>query len=74
MVLIFDKWLDIPRRVRTAGCWAVPTTGIDSRLIYAFRRTGLIVTEQNLEHLTSRDLREWQAALEEYDRLQRKSH
>jgi hypothetical protein len=75
----FDPDSDAPRpadhdRVQGAMVEAMVAAGIDPRLIFAFRRTGLIVTEESLERLSSRDLREWQAAVEEYDRRMRTSH
>jgi len=39
--------------------------GIDPRLIYASRKTGLLVTEENLDKLPEEALEEWNAALEE---------
>ncbi len=40
--------------------------GVDSAFIYAYRRTGLIVTTEN-EHLLAEEDREaWMAALAEY--------
>jgi hypothetical protein len=77
--LFFDPDSDTPRpvdhdKLRDATVQAMVAAGIDPRLIYAFTRTGLLVTEENLERLDARARREWQAALEEYDRLQRTSH
>ena len=37
------------------------------RLIYASRKTGLLVTEENLDKLPKGALEEWNAALDEYD-------
>ncbi len=37
--------------------------GIDPRLIYASRKTGLLVTEENLDKLPVEALEEWSAAL-----------
>jgi len=77
--LFFDPDCDTPRplhhdKVQGEMVEAMVAAGIDPRLIYAFRRTGLLVSEENLDRLSSRDLREWRAAIEEYDRLQGKSH
>jgi len=41
---------------------------IDPRLIYASRKTGLLVTEENLDKVPEGALEEWNAALDEYDR------
>ena len=48
---------------------AMAAAGIDPRLIYASRKTGLLVTEENLDKLPEEALEEWNAALEEYDEL-----
>ena len=43
--------------------------GIDPRVIYAIKKTGRIVTKQNMRLLSESDLAEWDAALSEYDSL-----
>ncbi len=48
---------------------AMAAAGIDPRLIYASRKTGLLVTEENLDKLPEEALEEWNAALDEYDEL-----
>ena len=40
--------------------------GIDPAFIYAFRRTGRIVTESNKHGLTEKELRQWNDAIDEY--------
>ena len=40
--------------------------GIRPELVYAYEKTGRIVTEENQRFLTDAELAEWQAALEEY--------
>ena len=40
---------------------------IDPAKIYAFEKTGRIVTEENQDILTEADLMEWEAAIEEYE-------
>jgi len=42
--------------------------GIRPELVYAYEKTGRIVTEENQRFLTDAELAEWQAALEEYRR------
>jgi len=39
---------------------------IDPAIIYAFTETGLLVTEENKDLLSDKDLEEWQQAIEEY--------
>ena len=46
---------------------AMAAAGIDPRLIYASRKTGLLVTEGNLDELADRALEDWNAALDESD-------
>jgi hypothetical protein len=41
--------------------------GLDPAFIYAFEKTGLLVTEQNQDLIPDEDLAEWDAAIEEYE-------
>ena len=41
-------------------------TGAHPAAIYAFEKTGLLVTEGNRDKFTDADLAEWDAAVEEY--------
>src|SRR6266478_3365565 len=45
---------------------AMKKAGIDPAIIYAFEKTGRLVTEDNQHLLSDVDLDEWQAAIEEY--------
>jgi len=40
--------------------------GINPAFIYAFKRTGRIVTESNRDRLTEKELRQWNDAIDEY--------
>lgn len=40
--------------------------GIEPARIYAFEKTGRIVTEDNQSQLTAQDIAEWNAAIDEY--------
>jgi len=40
--------------------------GINPAFIYAFKRTGRIVTESNMHRLTEKELRQWNDAIDEY--------
>ena len=40
--------------------------GINPAFIYAFKRTGRIVTESNRHRLTEKELRQWNDAIDEY--------
>lgn len=42
--------------------------GMDPAIIYAFEKTGLLVTEQNQHLISEEDLAEWGAAIDEYER------
>lgn len=46
---------------------AMAKPSIDPAIIYAYRHTGLIVTEENYHLLSEEDRREWNAALAEYE-------
>jgi hypothetical protein len=46
------------------------SAGDDPAVIYAFEKTGLLVTEFNYDALSEADLAAWQAAIEEYERQQ----
>jgi len=45
---------------------------LDPAIIYAFEKTGRLVTEDNQHLLPHTKLDEWQAAIEEYDGKQRR--
>ncbi len=47
---------------------AMSTAGIDPALVYAYKRTGRIVTEKNKRLLSERELDEWNDAIDEYHR------
>ncbi len=49
---------------------AMKKAGIHPPLIYAFEKTGLLVTEENQHLLPEKDLAEWEAAINEYETLQ----
>ena len=46
--------------------------GMDPAFIYAFEKTGLLVSEQNQHLISDEDLAEWDAAIEEYEAKQKK--
>lgn len=41
---------------------------VNPALIYAFSKTGLVVTEENLDRLSPAEIREWKQALRDYQR------
>ncbi|MBK8261261.1 MAG: hypothetical protein IPK80_07945 [Nannocystis sp.] len=51
-----DKMLEVLHRA-----------GIDPALIYAFKKTGRLITADNAKHLPSEAIDEWNAAIAEYN-------
>ena len=45
---------------------AMQTAGMSPELIYAFEKTGLLVTEMNQHLIPEKDLEEWDEAIQEY--------
>ncbi len=45
---------------------AMVEVGIDPAMIYAFKKTGRIVTTHNQQFLTKEELAEWRDAVDEY--------
>ena len=76
--IFFDPDSDTPIPVdedliKTDIVKAMASAGIDPALIYAFHRTGFIISEENVHLMSPEDLAEWQAALDEYkDRIKGK--
>lgn len=52
---------------------AMEKAGTPPQIIYAYRKTGLIVTESNRHLLGKADLAEWNAAIDEYYAKEEKS-
>jgi hypothetical protein len=46
---------------------AMKAAGLDPAYIYAFEKTGLLVTEQNRHLIPEKDLDDWEAAVREYE-------
>ena len=42
---------------------------IPEKLVYAYLRTGLLVTEENYDYIAPEERRAWQRAINEYERL-----
>ena len=53
-------------KVRTATVEAMRAAGVRPALIYAYERTGLIVTRENRKLMSAADLDEWEDAIAEY--------
>jgi hypothetical protein len=54
-------------RVRASAVEAMRTAGIRPALVYAYERTGLIVTRDNRALLSAADLDEWEDAIAEFN-------
>jgi hypothetical protein len=51
---------------------ALKAAGLDPAIIYAYEKTGRLVTDDNQHLLSEADLAEWEAAIEEYQAKRRK--
>jgi hypothetical protein len=49
-----------------AMCQIILLAGIDPAFAYAFRKTGRLLTEENVGSLTPAELAEWNEAIDEY--------
>jgi hypothetical protein len=54
-------------KVRAATVEAMRAAGVRPALVYAYERTGLIVTRENRGLLSAADLDEWEDAIAEYE-------
>jgi len=54
-------------KVRAATIEAMRAAGIRPALIYAYERTGLIVTRENRTLMSAADLDEWEDAIAEFE-------
>jgi hypothetical protein len=73
--LFFDPNSDEPRfqsetQLKDKMCAVMIKARIDPALIYAFLKTGRILTAENKHCLTRAELKEWHDATEEFHKLQ----
>jgi hypothetical protein len=61
-----------PEQVEHLTVQAMKQAGIAPAIIYAYEKTGRLVTEANQDLLSEADLAEWGAAIEEYEKKRRK--
>jgi hypothetical protein len=61
-----------PEHIEHITVEAMKEAGFDPAIIYAYEKTGRLVTEDNQNLLSDAELDEWQAAIEEYEAKQRK--
>ncbi len=61
-------FFDMPpfEHVEHAMVEGMKQAGIDPAIVYAFEKTGLLVTEANQHLISDVDMAEWRAAIEEY--------
>jgi hypothetical protein len=72
--IFFDPTADGPRthtedqqvQFEEAMCAAMVRAKIDPAFIHVFRKTGRILTRENIPHLTPAELAEWNGAIQEY--------
>jgi hypothetical protein len=72
--IFFDPDADEPRRMdadtgRDATIKAMADAGISPELIYAYRKTGLLVSDENYGKLSPEDREDWHAVIDEYRQL-----
>ena len=70
--IFFDPDADTPtpmsvKQVSDEIVQAMVSAGVDPSIIFAFHRTGLLVSEDNVNLLSPEELEEWQAAIDEYN-------
>jgi hypothetical protein len=61
-----------PEQIEHRTVQAMKEAGINPAIIYAYEKTGRLVTEDNQHLLSDADLAEWTAAIEEYEAKQQK--
>jgi hypothetical protein len=69
--LFFDPDAEVPRRISLVKFDAEVTQGMEKaglppQFIYAYRKTGRVVTELNMKNLSKLEIEEWNAAVDEY--------
>ncbi len=72
--LFFDPDADMPKemneeKIDKMTIEAMVKAGIDPSYIYAFKKTGLLVTTENWDKLLPEDQAEWMAAISEAENL-----
>jgi hypothetical protein len=72
--VIYDEDCDEPtplseEKIHEVMINALIAAGARSEIVYACRKTGLLVTEANRHLLTRAEWKEWKGAIEEYRRL-----
>ncbi len=73
--ILFDPTKDTPTPIEPDALdrmmvQSMLEAGIRGELIHAYQKTGMIVTEDNRHLFSKSDLAEYEAAIDDYDRLQ----
>jgi hypothetical protein len=69
--LFFDPNANTPQPIKPQEIYkstlgVMSTSGMRPEIIYAFEKTGRIVTRENMKFLTKAELAEWDSAIAEY--------
>jgi len=72
--VFFDPYADTPQPLSAASAIEVHgkiaagmrAAGICEEIVYAYEKTGLLVTTENERHMSDADIEEWNAAIDEY--------
>jgi hypothetical protein len=72
--VFFDPNADVPKPISLEDVEsdiiaAMAKADLPPEIIYAYKKTGLLVSEMNRNRLSDEDLEEWNAAIDEYLRL-----
>ncbi|HUN85970.1 MAG TPA: hypothetical protein VMU48_16445 [Terracidiphilus sp.] len=75
--IFFDPEADEPRflteahieKMQNEMCDLMAKVGIKPAIIYAYRKTGRILTAENQRYLTKAELKEWESAIREFESL-----
>ena len=76
--IFFDPDADLPQAITEEKLGrlmneALSAAGVDPVLVYAYNKTGLLVSEENLHLMSDEDLTEWQQAVEEARQMFKKN-
>ena len=72
--VFFDPDADTPRQIseemiNSEMLKALAAAGVDPAVVYAYNKTGLLVSEENMHLLSAEELTEWQQAVEEAEQM-----
>ncbi len=75
--VFFDPDVDTPReleadKLQSQMIEAMVAAGVEPAKIYAYHKTGLLPTNDNLHLLSKEDIEQWKAAIAEYENVKGK--